>query len=407
MMHNVSLCSNICLTTRNILSNIKLIEHVKSFIIKNNLIIHNETAIRYYTTQNKRMIDCDESGNILPFNVYTFDAEYQAFNMFYELKSKNHSLIQVVKSLLDNNTYHVSYELKELVILNQISKKDFDLLHKTCVSYNGSLIANINFVKAKAYIEIAIPTSYLFRWKELYPKLEVLETMYSITDSYDRNQIECDVDELPISIIQIVKNIYEFLIQHNYPFVGNQALRYYLNLTRNVTKNIMKNSPFRYIQVLSDNVEETIKGVISNILCKHKNIEYKIYDNMTPTSSLFLLGKMSIDVTVYNHTYRILSVFDTSKECISVVNDKTNNDVSIRYGSIFFLLYMYYFYLFEYASTNKSNVYKTIQLYTRLLIETIQESHFSLKHYGNDETFITRILQLKSRTNKSIIIKSS
>lgn len=353
-----------------------VIEIITSFLTRNNIVLHGDMALNFYLSESQKIFD--ELTHIPVFEGYFVDAQNACYQLLYDLKMKKHTYIMVTDSLYSDNVFKVLCEMKDVMSLTGMLKAEYNFIIDTSRRHKGLLFANIHLIKSKAYLDLALPTSHLFKWKQIFNRLELLEesnpilpTKYS--KKYDKR------DQLPKSLYSLVKEIEEFVIRNGYPFVGNKALAYHLTMMSDVTMNIMKNSPFRYVQFLSNDMNNTITE-LERLLSKHKEVKYVV--NYRLNEYELIMGKVSIDVKHKGKVYKLISVFDTTKKCIAMEHSRTG----VRYASIFYLIHTYYYYLFKHFKECNTDIYKQVMKYTLTLVNSIKDSHFTVDCYGIDTT---------------------
>lgn len=353
-----------------------VIETITSFLIRNDIVLHGDMALNFYLSEPKKIFD--EFTHIPVFDGYFVDARDACYQLFYDLKMKEYNYVMVADSLHSDNVFKVLCGMKDMMSLTCMLKAEYNFVRDTSQRHKGLLFANIHLIKSKAYLDLALPTSHLFKWKQIFNRLELLEEskpllINNYSKKYDKQ------DELPKSLYSLVKEIEVFVIKNGYPFVGNKALAYHLTLTFGITTNLMKNSPFRYVQFLSNDINNTVTK-LEQLLSKHTTVKYVV--NYRLNESELMMGKVTIDVKHKGKVYKLISVFDTTKKCIAMEHSQTG----IRYASIFYLIHTYYYYLFKHCKESNTDIYHQVMKYTLTLVNSIKDSHFTVDCYGIDTT---------------------
>lgn len=349
-----------------------ILNEVKTFFKDNKIILYGGIGMNFYLPKKYQFYDNEI--DIPDYDGYSDKAKINAIKLFEILKKKEYNFL-MVKNALHGGTYKIGWEFKDIGDITQINNLEYKTILKTSIFENNFYIANINLLKSNSYIELCMPKSSLFRWKKVFTRINLLETTNpcKIPKTFKSKNLFSLDKSLPCIFIDILNNIKTFILNNHIPLVGNIAVKHYLKLDDNVLLNLNKH--FRYIQVLSIDVHKIIKQVI-NIISKYPQVEYTVTNKLN--NSNLIQGKISIDIFYNNKKYKLFSAFDTKNKCISITESKSG----YIYGSIFFLLHIYYYYIFLY-SNDKNDKLKYI---INNLLKVVNKSNFTTDCYGFNES---------------------
>lgn len=360
---------------------------VKNFFIEKKIIIYGGTAMNMYLPREKQFYDKYDIPDYDGFNNNAKDTSIELINI---LKKKDYRFL-MVKHAIHDGTYKVSWTFKDIADITNINQAEYDHIFKTSIKKNGLYLCNINLLKSNAYVELGMPKSSMFRWEKVYNRLMLLEGSYKNKSIYNIDNIFND--ELIEEIQPITNDLINLIKRNKYPLVGFEGVKYYLNISK---KNIKYyNTNFTIIEILSDNIYETATDII-RLLGKYKKIEY---EKIVKNTSELIPSTIEFNIFINKKKYKWLKIFDVTKNCFSI---QTCGD-NIVYGSVFFLLYIYYYYLFANTSTIKENVYKCV---INELIKKISEKDFTSVCYGINKS-VSVIKKSRIMKKKAIVVAKS
>lgn len=350
-----------------------ILNQVKMYFKKKKIVLYGGTAINYYLPKEQKFYNDDI--DIPDYDGYSNNAKANALNLLEVLKKKKYNFL-LVKNALHDGTYKIGWEFKDIGDITQINDLEYKQIFKTSVLKDNVYLANVNLLKSNAYIELCMPKSSLFRWKKVFSRIKLLESANpcQCPKGLSKKSLFMKDTTLPILIQELINDIYKFVLKHKLPLVGNAAVRYYLNLSDDNLLNLNYNH-YRYIQILSIDVFKSIKSVI-NIISKYPDIEYTVINKLNQSN--LIQGKISIDINYKNKKYRLFTAFDAKNRCISYVESKSG----YVYGSIFFLLHIYYYYLF----VNSSRKQDKLKYIINKLLKSVVKSNFTTDCYGFNES---------------------
>lgn len=381
-----------------------VINRVKCFFVKNKIVIYGGTAMNMYLPKHFQFYD---KYDIPDYDGFHSNARNKSIELINMLK-KEHFDFLIAKHAIHDGTYKVSWVFKDIADITNVNQYDYDHIIRTSFKHkqSGLLLVNINLLKSSAYIELGMPKSSSFRWSKVYKRLMLLEEKHSITSDININSLFNDT--VPIKIEEVINTIYTYVNVNKLPLVGFDAVKYFSKITNDKNNVKFYNTPYTLIEILSDNIYDTMKQV-KKILSKSKvydsekgiyvNLEY---DEIFNDRSQLIPVNVEYVIFVDNTKYKLLKIYDVSNKCISVSTDSTKKNGFV-YGSIFFLIYIYYYILFISPNNQESNVYKCI---IKNLISEISKANFTTECYGFNKS-ISVIKKSRALKNfKGVVAKS-
>lgn len=369
-----------------------ILKEVRQFFSKNKIVLYGGTAINLYLPKKLRFYN--NTIDIPDYDGYSAFAKPSALDLFNTLVRKKYQFL-LVKHALHEGTYKLSWEFKDIADLTQINKKTYDLVLKTSKQINGLYVANVNLLKSNGYIELAMPKSSLFRWKKVFSRIKLLEQAHPLKiqqKSISFKTVFSKID-LPPVIVELLDEIYNFILVNRLPIVGISAMRYHLKL-RNDTVSYNISDLFRFIHILSINVYDTVHQ-IEKIISKYKDVEFKQTNCLQDND--MIQGKISIDIFYKKKTYKLISIFDSNSRCISTHETKSG----YLYGSKFFLLHLLYYYIVKFDNEYS---YKMKFIIIELL-KKIDKNNFSIDCYGVNQA-LTLVKKQKFKKRVPAVIKA-
>lgn len=365
-----------------------ILQLVKQFFKKRKIVLYGGTAINMYLPAKDRFYsDLD----IPDYDGFHFNAEKQSLNLLKYLKSMNFDFL-MVKYAIHDGTYKISWAFKDVADISQMNKYEYDKILRTSIKKDDFYLCNINLLKSNAYVELAMPKSCLFRWAKVYKRLMLLEKHYPNNGKTNLQSVFTDKLETPID--DIVEKTKSLLIKRKYPFVGIEAVHHYCGEPALTNTN----NQFYLIEILSDNIFDTVTrvekllGTMLNMNEQH--IEYQIVSNKKSQ-----IIPESIDIVLFDqkNTYKFLRIYDVSNKCVAVeYNSKTQR----IYGSIFFLLHVYYYKIFI-TSLKKKKEFLSIII--EALFAEIDKKHFTMNCYGVNKS-LSAIKKSRYLKNKPAVL---
>ena len=243
---------------------------------------------------------------------------------------------------MHEGTYNISWEFNSVADITQVDDEFYKLVNKSKRLVNDVYVIDTNLLKANAYIELASPDSSMFRWAKVMPRLKKLETHAPITISapYVKKIPTLTDWNLPDTIKQLHMDLWEYTAQNELPVLGNHATTFYL--TKRTPKKTHPFTPFRLscfsmLEVLTKDVTKTIKDV------------RKILTKSSYKSLSYVVDGGNVVVKHNKKRYDVLRVHDVSQICISITTKRDD----VIFGSIYYLIYILYYKLFELNSVSK------------------------------------------------------
>lgn len=364
-----------------------VLNEVAKFFQKNKIVLYGGTAINMYLSNDKKFYGKYDIPDYDGFHIKAKDISLKLIEL---LKQKKYEYL-MVKYALHDGTYKVSWSFKDIADITDMNKTEYEQILKTSTKIDNFLVCNINLLKSNAYIELGMPKSSLFRWGKVYKRVMLLESEHPISCNLSIDKVfHDDSVVLPKDLIETLEL---FIKMNRMPLVGLKAVQFYLKKHKNIQRK--SNIKFPLMEVLSDNIYDTIEFV-KNVLSNFKDIEYDIKNN---TVSQIVPETTDFIITLNNTQITLLRIHNLNKQCVSVLYSKKNNFV---YGSIFYLLYIYYYELFM---GTESKLHYNKALITELL-KNINESNFTTDCYGVNKS-ISVIKKSRARKRMPVILAKS
>ena len=351
-----------------------VIKDVASFFKKNKLVIYGGTAMNLYLTDKFY-----DKYDIPDYDGFHYDAKKLSIDLMNILKDKNYEYL-MIKHAIHDGTYKLSWSFKDVADITHMNKDEYDRILKTSKKIEGLYVCDINLLKSNAYIELGMPKSSMFRWGKVFSRLNKLEKEYPIKS---KKKIDSLFNTKDDELSDVIKNIKLLCLLNQLPFVGLEAIKYYCGIRTNEY-----NTNFPILEILSDNVYDTVKLIVK-LLGQYENVEYEIKE----TKSQIVPDRTDFIVYLNREKINLLRIHNVNTRCVSV---KTHKDVV--YGSIFFLMYISYYELF-----NGNDHYKVI---ISNLIGKIKKDSFSIQCYGTNKS-ISVIKKSRMRNKMPEILAES
>lgn len=344
---------------------------VEKFFKANKIVLYGGTAMNMYLPQKHQFY---KEYDVPDYDGFCGEAKNLSIKLMKELEKRKHKYL-LVKYAIHDGTYKVSWEYNDIADMTTIS--DYETILKTSKIINGFYVASVHLLKSNAYIELGMPKSSMFRWSKVFSRIKLLEEHVPVKSPILLKDVFKKVS-LCKHIHNVIQIIFNYVKNQGLPLVGNLAIKYYLKLsTTTIDFDNIIDKRFRYIQVLSNDMYATIDDV--KILLEQIDPSMQLNVIESKRSDL-IPNKMSIDVKYKDKFIRLISVFDSTKHCYSV--HKTEQ--GYVYVSIFFILYMLYYYLFKNKNTTKIS-----GKIMRIIIELtsrIRNENFVPSCYGFEKT---------------------
>ena len=383
-----------------------VIDEVKTFFVKENIVIYGGTAMNMYLPKRLQFYN---KYDIPDYDGYHVDAKNQSIGLINLLKKQRYEFL-MVKHAIHDGTYKVSWIFKDIADITHVNKFDYDRIVDTAFrdKHSGLLLVNINLLKSSAYIELGMPKSSSFRWGKVYKRVSLLESTHKLKSNVVVESLFNDT--VPDTLNDLINNIYSYVRENKLPLVGFDAVKHYLNInTRNKHNIDFYNNSFALIEILSDDIYGTVSNV-TQLLGKIKVLDEKSgkqthieYDKVVYKKSELVPASVEFVVYVARKKYRVLKVYDVSKKCVSVISDNSKKGGGVLYGSIFFLLYVYYYILFASSNQSVNTIYKAV---INRLLAVIDTSKFTMQCYGFNKS-VSVIRKSRALKNfKGVVAKS-
>ena len=322
-----------------------VLKDVRAFLKSRRIVLYGGFALNSYLPAKERIYD--DCVDIPDYDGYSSNAIKDATDLYDHLVSKGYEIL-MVKEAMHKGTYSISWEFNSVADITQVDEEFYKLVSKSKQLVKDVYVIDANLLKANAYIELASPDSSMFRWAKVMPRLKKLETHTPITSSAPSTASRPPVQKIPTLanwnlpdvIKQLHLDLWEYSTRNELPVLGNHAMTFYLTKGKSRTDPFtpFRVSCFSMLEVLSKDFQKTMKD-IRGILNKssYKALTYAVYGD-------------NVVVKCNKKRYDVFRVHDMSHICISIT--KKRNDVI--FGSIFYVIYVLYYKLFEFNSVSKN-----------------------------------------------------
>jgi hypothetical protein len=359
-----------------------VLKTVKTFFIKNKIVLYGGTAMNMYLPKSKQFYD---KMDIPDYDGYSQDAKPLSLKLIDNLKKQKYNFL-FVKRAIHDGTFKVSWEFKDVADITQMNDVEYKMIVKTSIQKDGLYLCDINLLKSNAYVELSLPKSAMFRWSKVFSRLKLLEDSKPLRTKTQLTSLLKN-EQLPNSLESILYNLNKYIKSNRYPLMGMNAVAHYV-----CHKDVVKTRDCFLQEILSDNVYETVKHV-KQILRTFKDIEYTV---STLTKTQLIPNSINISVYIDQKEYKLISIYDATRSCYAVERVKSGNYMV----SIFFLLHIYYYKLFMSTSNKDSNIYKCLIIN---LIKNIREERITKECYGYNKS-ISAIMKSRSKKNVPVVL---
>lgn len=352
-----------------------ILKEVRAFLKSRRIILYGGFALNSYLPTKERIYD--DNIDIPDYDGYSYSALKDATDLYNHLVSKGYKII-VVKEAIHKGTYNISWEFNSVADITQVDREFYKLVNKSKQLVNDVYVININLLKANAYIELASPDSSMFRWAKVMPRLKKIETHAAITlstSSVERVSTLANW-KLPKAIELLYIDLWKYTTGNKLPVLGNHATTFYSTKHTPTTDPFtpFRVSCFSMLEVFTKNSKKTIKGV-HEILNKSS---FKSFD--------YVVDGGNVVVKYNKKRYDVFRVHDVSQICISVTKTRTG----VMFGSIFYIIHILYYKLFELSSVSKNRrdsktTRKRVQEIKHIIVKLlphISRNKFILDCYG-------------------------
>lgn len=359
---------------------------VKRFLKTKGVVLYGGLALNVYLSKENKIYDDDI--DIPDYDGYSPRALEIAKALFEHLNKKGYKFL-VLKRALHDGTYTIQWEFKAIVDITQVPAALFKTISMSRVTKNGSYFANVNLIKANAYIELASPESSQFRWTKVMRRLQLLEDAVPLQSSASKEDLFTRY-AYPQPIENVIREIRELVVRSNLPLVGNDAIRHYLKIRKKGNLNISGNSAIEALVPNPFGLVTKVEKLLGQE--EYRMLNYKIVDGNT------------VIVYAKRESYNILKMHDVSNKCVAVW--RPNNE-HVTYGSIFYLIYDMYYMLFMHASMSRKT--RDVHILRRGIIELmskVTKNTFTTQCIGYSKTMSVQKLE-RFRKNIPIVLKSN
>lgn len=363
-----------------------VLQDVKAFLRKRGVVLYGGLALNAYLSKETKIYDDDV--DIPDYDGFSRNARADAEELFDELVKKGYKYL-ILKKAFHEGTYKIEWKFQAIVDITQIDEATFKVLNHSKVKKDGNLYIDINFIKAKGYIELAMPNSSQFRWSKIMRRLQILENETPLASRVPFKTLT-EPRMYPSNVFEVIKAVKKMAVNNNVPLVGNDCIKYHLNIRR---RGMISIPGFSAVEVLSADPYTFTKDV-EEIMGTHKVSNYQIKEN-------------SIVMYVKGTSYSVVKVHDISTMCISATSPKNH---SVYYGSIFYMIYDLYYKLFLHSgpSTNTASYKRNNATLRRVIIELlrrINRNKFTAYCVGYTKTQSAAKLE-RFQKKEQIVIKS-
>ena len=359
---------------------------VKDYIKKKKIILYGGLAINMYLPKKDQFYDSQE---IPDFDGFCTNPEGLSKQLIKKLKNHNFNYL-MIRYAIHEGTFKLSWEFNDVLDLTKISNAFYSKLLKKAEIKDNIYLCPIHVLKGMSYFEMCIPMSSLFRWEKIYPRISLLEKHYPLHTKITKYCQLVEDRRLPDHIHGIIKTVYNYILQLDIPFCDNVALNNMLDMHQKDFETFDEN--IAYISCLAS-VDNKILGYILD-LCNEANISKKSTKVKTIKSNGFVPDETFVEIKYGKHRYKIFSYYSVDKHCYSTIS--VNN---IKCCTSFFLIYNYYFRLFDCDNEIQSDKYRFV---LKALLNNISERDFTNECYGSEKT-ITAVKMSRARRNAPAI----
>jgi hypothetical protein len=380
-----------------------IIKSVKEFFIKNDIVLYGGTAMNMYLPKRLQFYS---TYDIPDYDGFHENARSKSVDLIDMLKKEKYDFL-IAKHAIHDGTYKVSWVFKDIADITNVNQYDYKHILNTRFTHkkSGLSIVNINLLKSNSYVELAMPKSSSFRWSKVYKRLMLLEQSHKVTSKL--NILKMFDNKIPAEIQEIADTVYEYINENRLPLVGLDAVKYFIDSSNKNKINELYHTSFTMIEILSDSIYETmkqIKTILSRMKMydefgKHVHVEY---DELHDNKSQLIPNTVEYIIHLPGRKCKFLKIYDVSTKCISVTRDASKKN-SFVYGSIFFILYIYYFMLCINDNKRVKRVYNGL---IETLLPTINQSNFTTECYGFSKSISVIKKSRVLKNFKNIVAKS-
>jgi len=353
----------------------QLFEDVKTFIIKNKLILYGGFAVNILLPKKEQFY---KDYTINDYDCYSKNAQVDALRLSKYLKSKKHSYIKVRKALHEN-TFKVFANFVVVADISQIETdvynkmKEISLLEKKMGLYKNYkekyILTPVVFLLSNMHYELARPLNSYYRWEKILQRLSLLSRV--VSDKQKINKMQ-SLKREP-SLLQ--KKLLSFIKEKKLPIVNEFALKYH---------NIYEYDK-NEISVLSTDIHEIKKSIIEQF--------GKMYDlSIIKQNFIFNKTETLIISEKENQNNFCITVISANQDCFSVLKHR-----GFVVGSIHTIIYFIYQKLissFIYNNTESDKKEKILTLKRIFLFEnlvSLKNKELTSKCYGNNKSFVSML----------------
>ena len=355
----------------------KILKIVTKFIQKHNGIIYGGFALNTILPDELKFYDENE---IPDFDFFQLDADNLSKVLADKLVKKGFKYTEV-KHALHEGTYKVFSNFESVADITSVTKNEYDVLMgkaiRKSVGYSKKmLIAPLEFLKGAAYLELCLPIGSSFRWTKVYKRLLLLEQAYPLKQDSDMMSMDTLLKSNGISnqFKSIHKEIKKYIKLNNLVYINLEAIKYYMNINDDKKK-------LNILQVLSIDVEQTIKDISSKIRAHKFDYEIKTFDqykSFIPVKHvIYIKGKDDINYE------KMISIYDARDHCFAYIKKR-----GTFYCTIYFLFYIYYFKQLIHGNriVNESILYELQSILNNDDLHSDLIKSFTNECYGEEHT---------------------
>lgn len=368
---------------------LKVLNTVTNSIQKHQGILYGGYALNELLPKKLKFYEDNE---IPDYDFFVVDAQKVSKNIADNLTINNKNPYTEVRHAMHEGTYKVFTNFESVADVTEISDIEYNVLFKKSIKHKTSLtttvrLAPVEFLKAVAYLELCLPIGSSFRWTKTFERILRFEKANPLKQLPSTNTLTIgDVlkkHEMPSGFKKIHGVVKKYIKLNELVYINLNALNLfaYLDNKKSGKYSIKKNMTIP-LQILSVNVNDTVKDITSKLRAYKFDYTVTVYDDyktFIPPKTVIKIKDKSKTTTQY---HKLVSIYDANERCFAFMKRRDT-----RYVSIYFLIYIYYF-----KELIRENVENKLVLHALYEIMNNENTHaklinlFTDKCFGNEHT---------------------
>jgi len=201
-----------------------ILEKVRRYFNKRKAVYYGGMAQNEYLPKKDRFYS---STDLPDYDVFASDPQGLARGLADAMRDEGYEFISVRHAFHDN-TYKVSLDFEDIADITGVSVEDERRMRRRAKRLrDGTLLCPLDLLKANAHVELAMPSTAMFRWKKVFDRIKRLENAHPVWESSERNVGSPWLVESDAKIVEATKRMHELARRERLPIAGAHAAMFH------------------------------------------------------------------------------------------------------------------------------------------------------------------------------------